>query len=148
MPCACSSNYCASNPQNPYLNSTCTFYCPTCPPPGPTFNSRVPPAPPYNSAKSAEYSREENNPQFPVQQGGQASQLTTNTQGKYIFNYYNNVNSTIYNNGGATGAKPYVMFRSSTELTMYRQAQFSQPPTRRSQPTVNQIIAGQGPYIP
>jgi hypothetical protein len=95
-------------------------------------NNQVCPGPPYNatnftSANSVVYSTlvsyANNQPQYPLPIGSDASQVFRNTQNITYFNNLNLQTQAVRSINGSSGTLPYPQFRSEAERIMYLQGQ-------------------------
>jgi hypothetical protein len=99
---------------------------------GTSEDNQVCPAPPYNATNftsanpvifSTLVSYANNQPQYPLPVGSDASQVYRNTQNISYFNGLNLQTQSIKTANGSTGTIPYPQFKSEAERLMYRQGQ-------------------------
>ena len=83
-----------------------------------------PPKPPYNSPLNPNFSTFSNQPQFPLNQGSNAYQVSQNRQAlSYFVGLNAQVSNTVTQNNSNNTHIPYVTFKSQSERILYMQGQ-------------------------
>ena len=83
-----------------------------------------PPQPPYNSHLNPNFSTFSNQPQFPLNQGSNAYQISQNRQAlSYFVGLNAQVSNTVTQNNANNTHIPYVTFKSQSERILYMQGQ-------------------------
>lgn len=87
-------------------------------PPPPESSSRICPQAPYNSIVNPNYATNaQRDPNFPLNEGSNQSQIAYNNAANSYFEYINSTNTAIKATG--TKTQPYVMFKTDRERLMY-----------------------------
>ena len=82
------------------------------------------PMPSYNSVLNPNFSTFSNQPQFPLNQGSNASQVHQNIQAlSYFVGLNNQVSNTVTQNKANGTRAPYLTFKSQGERILYMQGQ-------------------------